>query len=187
MSYSNLISTNYLIKNTTIDNNVDPSLLINSIKQAQDINLQFSIGNALYYKLCSAIDAGSGQSTLTGKYLILLNDYIQPALAQWALYYALPFISFRLTNKSISEKKSDFSDPADLDDLKFLRQTVKNIAENYLERVKSFIQLHINDFPEYHQLGENGINVTKRTNYFSGLVLSDRYTNGRGYNDGCCD
>ena len=74
-----------LVKNTALSGNVDTDKFIQFIKLAQEIHIQNYLGTDLYDKISSDISS----SSLSGDYLTLVNDYIQPMLIHFAMseYY----------------------------------------------------------------------------------------------------
>ena len=65
-----------LVKNTALNANVDTDKFVQFIKIAQEIHVRNYMGTDLYDKISADIIA----SSLTGDYLDLVNDYIQPML-----------------------------------------------------------------------------------------------------------
>jgi hypothetical protein len=166
------ITAEYLYKYTPIDDNVDADLLRKFILQAQNLNIQECIGQNLFRKLINDCP------NFTGPYLNLMKEYIQPAAAQWAFYYSMDFINFRFTNKAISLKNSDNSNPSTIEDIKWLKQGVRDTAEFYTENIKRYIKANQGDFPEYFQIFSWELKPN-RTNYFSGIKTSGYKWRGR--------
>lgn len=164
------LNTDYIYKYTVIENNVDADLITKFIWQAQDLNIQAVLGSNLYNKLMDDCP------NFTGAYKTLVKNYVQPALAEWVVYHSLPFINFRLTNKAVSQKSSDNSNPSTVDDLKWLRDQVRNNAEFYNERVKDYIKNNQSSFPEYFTSDLSYEIKPNSTNYFSGI-----WTKGKGF------
>lgn len=164
------INTDYVFKYSVIENNVDVDLITKFILKGQDLNIQETLGSNLYNKLVNDCP------NFTGAYRTLVKDYIQPALCEWVVYHALPFINFRLTNKAVSQKSSDNSQPSAVDDIKWLRDQVRINAEFYSERVRDYIKNNPSSFPEYY-INTDSFNIKpNKSNYFSGI-----HTSGRGY------
>ncbi len=200
MSIVRLIDSEYVYNHTVIDLNVDANLLNKYIDICQDIYIQQSIGNTLYQKIMADISTGYNPDTnptgsLTGQYLTLLVDYIQRTQALWVVYEVLPFINYRLSNKSVAELNSEFSKPTDIGNVQYLRSNVKGQAEFYAQRIREFIINNQALFPEYFQyLGINRI-TPNSNNYFMGMWLP-RYNkydnsynldkNNNNDNGGCC-
>lgn len=160
------ISENKIKKSTTINGNVDVELLRPYIKVAQDLHIHRLLGTDLYEKLQNDITGG----TLTGNYQTLVDNYIQDALVHWSLYECLPFLGYKIMNKDIVRKSSDNSSPASLDELNYLRETVRNTAEWYTERIIDYLCENNTLFPEYST--NSGADLDpKTTNYYSGMNL----------------
>lgn len=179
MSRVRFITPSYLYKFTSIDDNVDADLLNPYIDQSQDINIQQVIGNSLYVKLKTDVASNS----VSGYYLTLMKDYIQPAQTQWTLYYAMPFINFRITNKSISQKNSENSTTSTVEDIKWLRDQVRDTAEFLTRRVTEYIMTNTGNFPEYFTTTGPYQIKPKSDNYFGGVYLGKSIRHGKGYGD----
>lgn len=163
------VSEDTIKKSTTINGNVDVELLLPYIKVAQDIHIHQLLGTDLYDKIQNEITAG----TLTGAYKSFTDDYIQPVLIHYSLYECLPFLSYKIMNKDIVRKISEQSTPASLEDIKYIREIVKNTAEYYATRLVDYLCNNNHLFPEYTTNSNGDLAPTKDT-YFSGIVL-DRY------------
>ena len=81
MATALFIKRSDLVKNTALNSNVDTDKFIQFISLAQEIHVQNYLGTDLYDKISADIIAG----TLTGDYLDLVNDYIQPMLIHFAM------------------------------------------------------------------------------------------------------
>ena len=192
MTYSTFITPEYVYRWSIVDDNVDPNLIQTFIIKAQDINIQTTIGNNLYVKLMSDIS----NNTLSGYYQTLVNDYIQKCQLEWTIYHALPYINYRLTNKAVSEKKSDSSDPTELKNIQYLREDVRSTAEFLTRRITEYIINNQAKFPEFFFLTPAQLQITpKLNNYFGGIYLKDFPQRKRGrwgrdpikpFNDECC-
>jgi hypothetical protein len=161
------LSVDYLRDNTVINGNVDSEILEPFILLAQNVHIETIVGTKLYNDLISEIIADS----LSTANQTLLDDYLQPALLQWSLYESLPFINYKLTNKAISTKNSDNSDAVELDELHYLRTTVKDVAEYMSERATKFLKTNETTYPLYLLNTECDEIRPNKTNYFSGIVL----------------
>ena len=187
MAFANLLDTDYLFKRSMVDSNVDTKLLTTFITTAQDLHIQSILGENLYNKIMNDV-ASTG--TTTGGYLILLQNYIMPAHMWWTIYEALPFISFKITNKSVTQKASPNDPIANSTDLNWLRNITRNNAEFYTQRIREYIVNDPSSFPEYYtSIGIERI-VPKRTTYFSGIYLprvTKKVRKTPGYSDPSCD
>ena len=162
------LSVDYLRDNTVINGDVDSTLLEPFILLAQNVHVETITGTSLYNELIAEIVA----DTLTADNKILIDDYIQPALTQWSLYEALPFVNYKLTNKAISTKNSDNSDPVELNELHYLREAVRNVAEYMSERATLYLKANPNKYPLHLNYGTDCDDIRpNKTNYFSGIVF----------------
>lgn len=163
-----LIDTDYVFLHTTIDKNTDPGLLNPNIIVSQDTELQQIIGANLYETIMNLVANGDIDDPSKIKYKTLLNNYIQPALAHWCVWFSLPDIQYRLTNKAILSKTTDHATNTGLNELVYLRNNVKHYADFYNQRIREYIINDTSSFPEYFQsIGIDRIKP-KRTTYFSG-------------------
>ena len=161
------LSVDYLRDNTVINGNVDSEILEPFIVNAQNVHIETIVGTKLYNSIIASIEA----DTLAGVDKTLIDDYIQPALIQWALYEALPFINYKLTNKSIATKSSDNSEAVALDELHYLRTAVRDVAEYMSERATMYLKANETLYPLYYDNVECDEIKPNKTNYFSGIIL----------------
>jgi len=169
------ISENVLKKSTTINGNVDVELLRPYMKVAQDIHIHPKLGTDLYNKLQTLITG----SSLSGNYQTLVEDYIQDALVHWTLYESIPFLGYKIMNANIVRKTSETSQNADLSELNYLREVVRNTAEWYTERLIDWLRHNNTLVPEYNTNSNEDIAPTKQ-NYFSGMNLDKSKQTRRG-------
>jgi hypothetical protein len=175
------INVDYLRDNTVINGNVDSELLEPFIVAAQNVRIESIIGTGLFNNLVTNIDNGS----ITGSNKVLLDDYIQPCLIQWVVYEALPFINYKLTNKSVSTKGSDNSNSSNLNEIQYLRDNVRNTAEYMSQRVTDYLKSNTDLFPLYLSYGNTCDTIRPNSsNYFNGIFLDDdtncNYGDGNG-------
>ena len=162
------ISTDYLKENTTIEENVDDHKLVPFIYSAQDTHIQQVLGASFYNRL----KEGVVNNNLNSDEEDLLRDYIQPALAQWSFYEVYPFLNFKATNKAISKESSEWSQASELEEIKYMRQSIRDLAEFYLKRLVKFLCDYTHLFPKY-QNPDSKDNLPKNSKaYFNGVYLS---------------
>lgn len=164
-----LLSTYRLKKNTPIEQNVSDDILNPYIYKAQETHIHQYLGTDLYNKIMEKVEDGS--ITTPSVYKTLLDDFIVPCLIEWSFYEVLPFISLKITNKSIGRGNAEFLSEGDLDDLKYLRQTVRDVAEFYGERIIGHLKQYSNLFPEYQTNSGLDKIIPNSSAYFSGVYL----------------
>lgn len=171
MSYTLFISESRLKRLTAVHANVEPDELIPFVLQAQDIYIQELLGTKFYNNLKLRVISG----TTTGPETILLNNYIAPTLANYAVYMALPSMNYKMKNKSVLNPSAEEAQNVDLSELKYLRESVKNTAEFYRERTREYLIDNENDYPDYVNFGIDGMAPNKMNTYSSGIVIPTRY------------
>lgn len=160
------ITTQYLRDNTIINDNVDGNLLQPIIKIAHDKYLHPLIGSPLYYSLQDKVQSG----TLTGDYKVLMDQYIVPVLLHYSTYEAVPYFAFKFRNKGISKQNSDYSEPAALDELSFVRDNIRDTAQFYGERLTEYLCANSSLFSEYRNT-QNGDISPAKGDYFGGIHI----------------
>ena len=165
------ISQDYLLANTPIEKNVDWDKISPYVIQAQQLYLQQSIGETGL----NALSEGVKNNTLTTDEQALMRNYIQPLVCQYTFWLCLPFINFKATNKALSKESSEFSQAADLDEMKYLRSNVKDAAEFYQRRLVKYLADHPGKFTWYdHPAALDNLPRTIQS-YFGGVYLPFGY------------
>jgi hypothetical protein len=184
-----LINIEYVKQKTTIERNVDDVKIAPFIFKVQDIHLQQALGTAFYRHILEEFDAG----TLNPDEQDLVDIYIKPMLAEWVYYEAYPHIAIKATNKSVSTERSEYSDPTGLDTIKFMRDSIRNMAEFYTKRlIKELCDFGAQKYPLYVNPGPKQNVKKSKSAYFSGVYLKktgDKYGMDRGdalFGDDCC-
>ena len=184
------ITTDYLKKYYSgyLDANIDDDALNSFILIAQNVRIQSVLGYNLYTRFINDIQTnGAPQGA---QYLFLMNNYIQPAVALYAIYEAAPSLGFKITNKAVSQKSSEYGAPSSRGDIEYIRNQILNNAQFYSQRIREYITNNVPEFPEYFQV--SGINRVraKNNNYFAGLFLPDSLylgnRNGFQRDERCC-
>ena len=119
-----------LVKNTALNANVDTDKFIQFIKIAQEIHVRNYMGTDLYDKISADIIAG----TLSGDYLDLVNDYIQPMLIHYAMTEYLPFAAYSISNGGVFKHSSENSTIANKEEVDLLISKERDYAEYYTQR-----------------------------------------------------
>ena len=166
-----LISTNYLKDNSTINLNVEDSLIKNAIQEGQKINIQQVLGTTLYEKILTLVEDDDIGDAGNEAYATLLTDYIQPSLMYWSLFHSLPFTNYKITNKNIGTQSSDNSTPVELNELKYLTALTKDKAEYYSELMRKYIVKNNTDYPEFCTSDNCGLIHPAGSSYNCGMVL----------------
>lgn len=146
MATTLFITPKDLKSNSILNGNVDTDLFINFIKIAQQMHVQNYLGTKLYDAITTKITT----STLTGDYLDLVTDYVQPLLIHSALIDYLPFANYQIRNGGVFKHRSENSESVTQDEINILVQKHRTFADFYAKRFVDYMAISANTlFPEY--------------------------------------
>lgn len=145
MAEALFITRDDLVRYTAVNGNVDTDKFIQFIKIAQDIHIQNYLGSKLFQKLQADIVAG----TLTGNYQSLVVTYVKPMLIHWAMVEYLPFAAYTIANKGVYKHTSENAENVDKNEVDYLLEKERSIAQHYTERFIEYMSFNNNIFPEY--------------------------------------
>jgi len=166
MATALFISRTDLVKNSIIDGNVDTDKFVQFIKIAQEIEVQNYLGTDLYNKISADIIAGS----LSGDYLNLVNDYVQPMLIWWAQVNYIPYAAYQIKNGGVFKHTSENAESASRTEVDYLVQKARNTAEYYTRRFVEYMNFNSNLFPEYNSNSDSDVSPDNDS-LFNGWVL----------------
>ena len=156
MAEALLISRNDIVKFTALNGNIDTDSFIQWIKVAQDIHIQNYLGTNLLEKIKTDII----NNTLANPNLTLLNTYVKTMLIHWAMVEYLPFSAYTSENATSVEKN----------EVDFLVEKERMIAQNYTERFITYINFNNSLFPEY-STNSNADMFPSTQNNFTGWYI----------------
>lgn len=146
MATTLFITPKDLKSNTILNGNVDTDLFINFIKIAQQMHVQNYLGTKLYDAITTKINT----STLTGDYLALVTDYVQPMLIHFAMVDYLPFANYQIRNGGVFKHRSENSESTTKEELDILVQKHRTFADFYAKRFVDYMAIYASSkFPEY--------------------------------------
>ena len=146
MATTLFITAKDLKSNTILNGNVDVDLFIQFIKIAQQMHVQNYTGTKLY----DAIGLRIANTTLTGDYLALVIDYVQPMLIHYAMVDYLPFANYQIRNGGVFKHRSENSESTTKDELDILVQKHRTFADFYAKRFVDYMSINAAGmFPEY--------------------------------------
>ena len=173
-----MVSEEKLKSYTSIHESVSPKDLTPYVLQAQDIYILNYLGQTFYNQLKAQITAG----TVSPPNRWLLDNYIGAILCNYAFYHALPFLKYKVFNKSVLSPTGENSPAIGLDELKFLQNQVREVAESYTDQMQIYLANHLSDYPAYGNANStDGQAPDKKTPYFSGLQTNSQFFNWRKY------
>ena len=172
------ISEEKLKSFTSIHQSVSPTDLTPYVLQAQDIYLQNYLGATFYQQLQDQVRAGI--ISVPNRYI--LDNYIGPLLCNFAMYHALPFLAYKIFNKSVLKPNSENAPSVELDEVKFLQSQVREVAESYTKFMQIYLRNNLSLYPAYAAaVSTDGITPDRKTPYFSGLQTNSTFFNYKKY------
>lgn len=166
MAEALLISRNDIVKFTALNGNIDTDNFIQWIKVAQDIHIQNYLGTNLLEKIKTDII----NNTLANPYLSLLTTYVKPMLIHWAMVEYLPFSAYTIANKGVFKHTSENATSVEKNEVDFLVEKERMIAQNYTERFITYINFNNSLFPEY-STNSNADMFPSTQNNFTGWYI----------------
>jgi hypothetical protein len=153
MAEALFITRDDIVRYTALNGNVDTDKFIQFIKIAQDIHIQNYLGTKLFQKLQADIIAG----TLTGNYQTLVVSFVKPMLIHWGMVEYLPFAAYTIANKGVYKHSSENSENVDKNEVDYLLEKERSIAQNYTQRFIDYMAFNQTLFPEYRSNKNNDI------------------------------
>ena len=170
-TFSAFITTKYIKDNTPVLGYVNDDELRTFIRPAQDVYIARLLGTNLY----EALENNIINNTLTSPQIQLLRQYIQPALQYWVIYEYILWSNYKFTNKAVSKQNSDNSNPSDLREVNYLKDSVRSWAEYYNQLTTDWLKDNPNLYPEYLAGGMGFSNkYPKSDNYFWGMYIPNQ-------------
>jgi hypothetical protein len=161
MAEALLISRNDIVKFTALNGNIDTDNFIQWIKVAQDIHIQNYLGTNLLEKIKTDII----NNTLANPYLSLLTTYVKPMLIHWAMVEYLPFSAYTIANKGVFKHTSENATSVEKNEVDFLVEKERMIAQNYTERFITYINFNNTLFPEYSNNSNSDMFPSTQNNF----------------------
>jgi len=167
VTYGLFFDEEYFKNNSVVDENVDMKLILPTMWLAQTKHIQEAIGSKLYNDL---VDKIAPTDTLAGDDLILVDEFIAPAMLWWTMFHADTSLLYKYRNKSISTKGSDNATAVDLKTHLYLQDKNRDNAEWFTERLILFLCENIKLYPKYTT--ESGIDeIRAQSTAFTSAVF----------------
>lgn len=130
---------------TGINQNVSPTDLVPHIVTVQENEIQYQIGSTFYFEFIQQILTG----TVTPDNQFLLDNYLSNAVLHYALEKSLPWLKYKIFNKSVLSPTSENSESITLEELKFLQSEARGTAQVFMKNLILWIQNHPAAYPTY--------------------------------------
>ena len=170
MAKALLITRDDIVKKTALNGNVDVDLFIQFVNIAQDTHIQNYLGTQLLEKLQALISAGTVNDAGNLAYKTLLLEYVKPMLIHWSMVEYLPFGAYTIANKGIYKHGSENSESISKNEIDYLIEKQRQIAEHYTTRFIDFICFQTAIYPEYNT-NSNGDMYPDKDSNFTGWVI----------------
>ena len=150
MNYNDvlLISEDYIKSTTNISDNLAGDYLLPSIKLAQDINLEYTIGTQLLKKIQKLVFDNDISNQENEMYKLLLDNYIQPYLAYATIQHIVPTVAYKLVNQGIVRTDDEKSYNITSNEVDKVADYYNHIANTFKKRLQLFLIANYNEFPE---------------------------------------
>ena len=143
-----LISESYIKSITNISDNIAGDYLLPSIKLAQDIDLESTIGTQLLEKIQELIYNNDISNQYNEMYKLLLDKYIQPYLAYDTIKHLTPTVAYKLVNQGVVRTDDDKSYNITSNEVDKVIDYYSHIANTFKKRLQLFLIANYNEFPE---------------------------------------
>ena len=143
-----LISESYIKSVTNISDNIAGDYLLPSIKLAQDLDLESTIGTQLLEKIQELIYNNDISNKENSMYKLLLDNYIQPFLAYCTIQHIVPTVAYKLVNQGIVRTDDEKSYNVTSNEVDKVADYYNHLANTYKKRLQLFLIANYNEFPE---------------------------------------
>ena len=158
---------------TTIQSNVQNSLIYPFIERAQNDFVKKLVGTAQYDDLISKVSA-SGLTGLTS-YDLELQKNLKPMLVLYTWYYATPFLAVKFDNKGINKLTSDNSEGISESRQIDLLNKILNLAQEAEGNALKFLRLNYQNYPLWREDIYYFEDTKPNTKLFGGIEFDSNY------------
>ena len=148
--------------------NFDESIIKDSIIEAAEQEYIKSIlGKDLYDEIRTQYKA----DTLNADNKLLIDDYLKPALAHYAIYLCLPTMMVDICSAGLRINNTEFSTSVSSALRAEVAQTMIGLAQTFINKTVEFIeeQFDLGKYPLYDKVE----NVENDTSIIGGIILDD--------------
>lgn len=139
------VSTTYLKDSTIVANNVDDKILTPAIRSASDAYVRTIIGVHFYNILLTKFN----NQTLNPSEVILVQEYLKPAIAWRASADVVVAASYQSTNKGIQIQTGDFSSSPEYKAIMFVHHHASDRASFYEDILQRWLYENRNTYPDF--------------------------------------
>lgn len=158
------------IKTDFLNDNMDSDLILNAIRESQDIYLRQIIGDSLYNTLSRLIE----NDLVVEPYKNLLDNFIIIYLEYKTLSSLCVTSTFKLSNMGMAQAYDNNINTQSMQSVKYLQSHYDSKASFYENRLTEYLNQNINSFPDYKNYKD--ITTSRSTTSQSGLFLGGART-----------
>lgn len=166
-----LISPNSVKKATNISNNVDEKYLNSAIREAQDVNLQMTLGTKLLDKVKNLVKSGDISATTNEDYKTLLDDHIYYFLLYQVVSTVVPLVAIKINNIGVTQNSDEHNDALSYNNIMKLRELYLGKAAFYNKRLIEFLKENKDKYPELKENKDTDIQPQKSADEVSSIFL----------------
>lgn len=164
-------SPDYVKQATVLDRTVDDDLLSPCIHNAQERHILPTLGENLYDTLASKVSGG----TVSGSYKTLMDGYVTPCLAHYAMAEVIPHLRVRLALNSATTASSEQAAAVPEAELRAIVSRAEQLGNFHKERLIDWLMQNGSLVPEYLTNTSPQLEPTRR-NYTQGLNVDPTYS-----------
>jgi hypothetical protein len=158
-----LISVEEVIRRGLTHGNVDAKTITVAIARSQDIHIQTALGTCLFRDLLNRVQT----NTFTPETLLLMDEYVLPALIAFVDYRMIDYTTEKITNKATGYLQDANLQAMSNEQRNPMRDRLRKDAYFYKERLIGFLKDdNGNDYPLYTDCECNKENVLKEKRGF---------------------
>ena len=143
-----LISEDYIKSITNISDNLANDYLLPSIKLAQDVDLESTIGTQLLEKIQELIYNNDITNENNSMYKLLLDKYIQPYLAYCTIKHLVPTVAYKIVNQGVVRTDDEKSYNITSNEVDKTADYYYHLSNTYKKRLQLFLIANYSEFPE---------------------------------------
>lgn len=141
----------YFYENTAVDENTNWKGIRPVLWDCMEIYIQDIVGTQLYEELKDQVV----NNTETALNQDLLDNYIAPCLLNYTMMEAQVTMLYKFRNRSVAKDRSDYSNPVDFKEHRYLKDQYQIKAEKYARKIQDFLIANIDDYPLYLSFTES--------------------------------
>lgn len=155
------------LKNDLLHDNVSGEYIRPAMITGQTVYLKEALGDSLY----SRIEALVSDGTVPQPYKALLDDYIIPYLEFLVMAEITMNVSFKVRNLGVVTTNDVNATQTTMENTKYFQNYYQSKAEFYENRLRKYLTLHAEDYPEYKVCGCDGQITNPKGSTYGGLYL----------------